>query len=256
MIKKIAIAAVLCASAVYFIYPDVIEVPGETPAGQTHASDEPAAPQPVATKHDEQEHPTLDDDGTELVLGVRVRKDRNCRVELRDYVTTTGEMFSAYSCTPNNPTPPHIYADYDNATLASMSYADADAAALLGKRLIRKDTGRSYQLLIRAAALDGGKVEHIAWLADQAFGAVAVNGEPQVANLKRQYELAALATRLGDSPAKSRYLKSELVRIGIDEDQLGSLDKRADALLQSMRNIQRTVLGEVTITAQGEKGDA
>jgi len=111
-------------------------------------------------------------------------------------------------------------------------------------------------LLIRAAALDGGKVEHIAWLADQAFGAVAVNGEPQIANLKHQYELAALAARLGDSPGKTRHLKNKLIEIGIDDTQLGSLDKRVDALLQSMRDIQRTVLGEVTITVQGEKGDA
>jgi len=256
MIKKIAIAAVLCASAAYFIYPDVIDAPGETPARQAHASNEPAASQPVATKRYEPEQPALDDDGTELVLGVRVRKDRNCRVELKDYVTTAGEMFSAYSCTPNNPPPPHIYADYDNATLASMSYADADAAALLGHRLIGKDTRKSYQLLIRAAALDGGNVEHIAWLADQAFGAIAVNGKPQVANLKQQYKLAALATRLGDNPAKTHHLKNELIKIGVNEAQLGSLDKRADALLQSMRGIQRTVLGKVTITVQGENGDA
>jgi len=254
MIKKIAVAAVLCASAAYFIYPDVIDVPGEISRGNTHASSNPSPP--GAMNHLDPERTALDDDRTELVLGVRVRKDRNCRVELKDYVTTTGEMFSAYSCTPNKPTPPHIYADYDNATLASMSYADADAAALLGHRLISKDTGRSYQLLIRAAALDGGKVEHIAWLADQAFGAVAVNDEPQIANLKQQYKLAALATRLGDNPAKTHYLKNELIKIGVNEAQLGSLDRRADALLQSMRDIQRTVLGEVTIAAQGEKGDA
>ena len=186
MIKKIAIAVVLCASGAYFIHADVIQVPGEIPAGQAHAGNEPAVPQQVTTKRYEPEQPAIDDDGTEIVLGIRVRKDRSCRVELKDYVTTAGEMFSAYSCTPNKPAPPHIYADYDNATLASMSYADADAAALLGRRLIGKDTRKSYQLLIRAAALDGGNVEHIAWLADQAFGAVAVNGEPQIANLKHQ----------------------------------------------------------------------
>ncbi len=256
MIKKIAIAAVLFASTAYFIYPDVIDVPGRTSTGQSHANNEPVRPQPVETRRHEPEQPAIDDNGTEIVLGVRVRKDRNCRVELKDYVTTTGEMFSAYSCTPNNPAPPHIYADYDNATLASMAYADADAAALLGHRLIGKDTRQSYQLLIRAAALDGGKVEHIAWLADQAFGAVEINGEPQVANLKQQYELAALAARLGDNPAKARFLRNELKKIGLSEVQLGSLDKRAYALLQSMRNIQLTVLGEVTIVDQGEKGDA
>ena len=252
MIKKITIAAVLCASAAYFIYHDVIDVPGKAPARQAHASNEPAAPQPVAATRYEPEQRALDDDDTELVLGVRVRKNRNCRVELKDYVTSDGEMFSAYSCTPNNSAPQHIYADYDNETLAGMAYSDADAAATLGQRLISKDTRRSYQLLIRAAALDG-RVEHLAWLADQAFGTVAINGEPQIANLQRQYELAGLAARLGDAPAKFQYFKHELLRNGVDEDQLSSLDMRVDALLRSMRDIQLTVLGETTI---GEQGDA
>jgi hypothetical protein len=253
MIQKIAVVAVLGALAAYLIYPDLIDAPGYTSAGQTHPNNQATPQQPVAMRHYEPKQTPVSDDDSEVVLGVRVRKDRNCRVELKDYVTTNGEMFSAYSCTPNIPPPRHIYADYDNETLASMAYADADAAALLGQRLIHKDTHKSYQLLIRAAALDGGKVEHIAWLSDQAFGAIAINGEPQVANLQRQYELAALATRLGGGPGKTRYLKNELIRIGVDDDQLDLLDMRADALLQSMRDIQRTVLGEVTI---GEQGDA
>jgi len=249
MIKKIAIAAVLGASAAYFIYPDVIDAPGYTPAGQIQPSNKPTPQQPAAMgRH----VPVITDDGTEVVLGLRVRKDRNCRIELKDYVTTDGEMFSAHSCTPNGPALPHIYADYDNETLAGMAYADADAAALLGHRLIDKDTRKSYQLLIRAAALDGGKVEHIAWLSDQAFGTTAINGEPQVANLQRQYELAVLATRLGDGPGKSIYLKNELISIGIDDEQLHLLDMRADALLQSMRDVQQTVLGEVTIGGQDD----
>ena len=256
MIKKITIAAVLGASAAYLIYPSFIDLSGDTTAGQTHPSNKSTPQQSVATGRYEPQQTLIADDGSEVVLGLRVRKDRNCRVELKDYVTTDGEMFSAYSCTPNNPAPRHPYADYDNETLASMAYADAGAAALLGHRLIAKDTRRSYQLLIRATALDGGKIEHLAWLSDQAFGAVAINGEPQVANLQRQYELAALATRLGDDPGKSRYLKNELIRIGVDEDQLQSLDMRVDALLQSMRDIQTTVLGEVTIVEPGEQGDA
>ena len=253
MIREIAIATVLGAAAAYFIYPEFIDAPGEASAGQAHSSDKPRPQQPAATGRHEPVQTVLADDGTEVVLGLRVRKDRNCRVELKDYVTTGGEMFSAYSCTPNTPAPPHIYADYDNETLAGMAYADADAAALLGHRLIDKDARKSYQLLIRAAALDGGKIEHIAWLSDQAFGAIAINGEPQVANLQRQYELAALATRLGDAPGKANYLKNELIRIGVDDDQLAVLDMRVDALLHSMRDIQRTVLGEVTI---GEQDDA
>ena len=252
MIKKIAIAAVLGASAACFYYTYPIDVPVFATTGQVPPNVEITPQQPAATSDHALAQSSGTNNDTEVVLGIRVRKDRNCRVELKDYVTADGEMFSAYSCTPNNPSPRHIYADYDNETLAGMAYSDADAAATLGQRLISKDTHRSYELLIRAVALDG-KVEHLAWLADQAFGAVAINGEPQVANLQRQYELAALAARLGDAPAKSRYFKNELIRNGIDEDQLSTLDLRVDELLLSMRDIQLTVLGEATI---GEQDDA
>lgn len=249
MIKKIAIAAVLGASTACFFYTYPIDAPVFTTSGQVHPGVENTPQQSAATTSHEMAQSLGVDDDTEVVLGISVRKDRNCRVELKDYVTTDGEMFSAYSCTPANPVSRPIYADYDNETLAGMAYSDADAAATLGQRLISKDTHRSYQLLVRAAALDG-KIEHLTWLADQAFGTVVVNGEPQVANLRRQYELAALAARLGDAPAKSRYFKNELIRNGIDEDQLHSLDMRVDELLRSMRDIQLTVFGAATIGEQ------
>jgi hypothetical protein len=251
MIKKIAIAAVLGASAACFYYTYPIDEPVLATTGQVPPNVGITPQQPAATSNPAPAQSLAADDDTEVVLGIRVRKDRNCRVELKDYVTTDGETFSAYSCTPNNPAPLHIYADYDNETLAGMAYSDADAAATLGQRLISKDTHKSYQLLIRAVALDG-KVEHLAWLADQAFGVVAINGKPQVDNLQRQYELAALAARLGDAPSKSRYFKSELIRNGIDEDQLSTLDLRVDELLRSMRDIQLTVLGEATIEEQDD----
>ena len=255
MIKKIASAVVLCTSAAYFVYTYPIDVPDFAFTGQVHPGDDTTQQQPAAASNYKPEQSFSADNDTEAVLGLRVRRDRNCRVELKDYVTSDGEMFSAYSCTPNKPAPQQVYSDYDNETLAGMAYSDADAAALLGQRLISKDTQRSYQLLIRAAALDG-KLEHLAWLADQAFGTVAINGEPQVANLQRQYELAALAARLGDAPVKSEHFKNELIKNGIDEDRLSSLDMRVNELLQSMRDIQLTVLGETTIMEQGEQGDA
>lgn len=245
MIRKITIAAALATPLVYFVLAN-------------HESsgpilNEPAIPLAALTVGSPHEPTPAGGDDTEIVLGIPVLKDRDCQIELKDYVTTRGEMFSAYSCTPNNAATAHAYADYDNATLANMAYFDADAAALLGHRLIDRDTGRSYELLIRASALEGGNVEHLAWLADQAFGTVAIDGEPLLGNLQRQYELAALANRLGDGPGKAGYLKHELVRNGIDEARLDALNLRVNALLQSMRKIQRTVLGEVTI---GGRDDA
>lgn len=244
MIRKIALAAVLVVPLVYLIL-----------ARQDSSVSEPSKPVAYPAMDaitPSREPDTTDNSDTELVLGIPVRKDRNCRIELRDYVTTSGEMFSAYSCTPNDPPVPHIYAEYNNKTLANMAYADAAAAALLGRRLIGSDTGRSYELLVRASALEGGNVEHLAWLAEQAFGAVAIDGMPQLDNLQRQYELAALASRLGGAPGKAEYLRTELLRFGIDESELAALNRRADKLLRSMRDIQRTVYGEVTIGGQDD----
>ena len=191
------------------------------------------------------------DDGTEVVLGIRVRKDRKCTVELKDYVTPDGRMFSAYTCTRNEPRPAHPYAHYDNETLASMSWSDAEAAALLGQRLIDQDTGRSYELLIRATALDGDTM-HISWLADMAFNPTAVNGEPHVANLEGRYKLAELNARLGSDPVLPEVLKRELANAGVSKVRLSELDARADALLHVMQNIQRDVFGEVRIGGQDD----
>ncbi len=251
MIKQITIAAVLVTLVAYFIYSNLAS-PDRASSGQFKATDSNVLQRPVAVNTSEPEPAATIDDGTEIVLGLRVRKDRDCRVDLKDYVTPDGNMFTAYSCTPNAAAQVHIYAEYDNDTLASMAYSDADAAALLGRRFIDKNTRKSYELLIRAAALDGGNVEHLAWLSDQAFGATNINGEPQLENLQRQYELAALANRLGDGPGKIAYLRSELVRHGIEDAQLDALDSRVDALLRSMRDIQRTVLGRVTIGGQDD----
>lgn len=249
---KNAIAILLGALAACLVYSYLVPMPGDQSGDRTQRTHKTAAEAPApAGRHDAELNAPADDD-TEIVLGLRVRKDRNCTVELKDYVTPDGEMFAAYSCTPDHPGRPHPYTHYDGETLAAMAYADADAAAFLGKRLIGTDTKRAYQLLIRASALAGGELEHIAWLSDQAFGAVAVNGDPRVANIKRQYELAALAARLGDTSRKSTYLRNELIKAGVDATQLDELDAHVKILLQSMRDIQQSVLGEVTIGGQGD----
>ena len=186
-------------------------------------------------------------DGSETVLGLRVRADRNCTVRQRAYVATDGTPFIAYTCEPTSPRAPHPYAHYDNASLAALAYGDAVAAALLGERLIGRDRERSHELLLRAAALDGGNVRYLAWLAEQAFGTVEIDGVPQLSNIMRQYELAALAERLGDTSAKSDFLRSELGRLGVSDEQLTRLDDRVTNLLQAMRDIQQLVHGEITL---------
>ncbi len=74
-------------------------------------------------------------DGTEVVHGIRVIKDRNCTVKVHYIETSPGVTTTAYSCEPNE-VRQGPYDEYSNETLAELAYSDADAAELLG---IRKD---------------------------------------------------------------------------------------------------------------------
>lgn len=244
MKRAISMAAVLGVLAATYLYVVPDDIPGRpVPEPQAQPRITPGAESGWVA--DEQEEAAEQfDDGTEMVLGIRVRKDRKCTVELKDYVTPDGEMFQAYSCTPNNPAPPHPYADYDNATLEAMAYSDAEAAALLGQRLIGLDNDKSYQMLVRATALDGD-VTHLHWLADQAFSLVKINDEVQVDNLKRRYELTALAARLGGNPSNPYYWKNELVKAGVAEADIAVLDSQVERLLRKVQDIQLNVFGEV-----------
>ena len=253
MKKYLLLGAALAVAAVFWLH-DRNAKPTRVAAPVAAGLNEPAGPAGNLQPRDAAGASTVADvdDGTETVLGLRVRKDRNCTVELRDYVTPDGDMFAAYTCTPHAPRPRHPYASYSDETLEVMAYSDAEAASLLGKRLIERDAGRSYEMLIRAAALDNDH-GHLAWLADQAFGTIRVDGEPQVENLKRQYELAAVARHLGDISGRTALIRDALLASGASADDFVVLDRRVADLLQSMRDIQRNVYGEITV---GGRSDA
>ena len=241
MNKLLIIAAICCATVAAWL----LQQSGQ-PATLADASPPPAVTEPTNARGVSltPETATTSDDETEIVLGLRVRKDRNCTVELNDYVTTDGEMFSAYTCVPSRQSAEHPYAQYTDGALRELSFADADAAAQLGRRLVHKDREQSYTLLLRATALDGD-VRHLAWLADAAYGRYRVDGELQVDNVMRQYELAALSAHFGGDPSTSNYLREELLNSGVSQDQLIQLDRRVDDLLRIASNIQRNVYGEV-----------
>ena len=181
--------------------------------------------------------------------GLRVREDRRCRVDLQDVVTSTGEMFSAYRCMAETPRAPHPYAHYDNGSLEVLAWSDPEAAALLGQRLAGADWSQASAMLMRATALDGD-TRRLSWLADQAYATVRVDGDLQLDNVMRRYELAALASRLDGDPATALFLRKLLVDAGLEDSRLDALDDRVATMLESIRDIQRAVLGEVRYGGQ------
>ena len=248
--KAIITLAVLVAGITAYLAVRSIDAPAQPDSSPKEDADQVSLLQP-STKSQSGHNAEQADDDTEIVLGLRVRKDRNCDVELRDYVTPDGDMFSAWSCTPRKLRLLHGYSHYDDATLDAMAWSDAEAASLLGKRLVERDGRKSWDLLIRAAALDGD-FRHIAWLADQRFGIVSIDGEPHMGNLGRQYQLAIVSRELGDLSGRSEYFRRQLVAAGVQVADLIELDSQADQLLRQMREIQATVLGEVTIGGQND----
>jgi hypothetical protein len=257
MKKLLMIAGTLCvASAIW-----LLNIPRQAPA--TPAVSAPAVPTFAQNRNarspDRDAELSVDgnvvtesfDDGTETVLGIRVRQDRKCKVELKDYVTTDGEMFSAYTCTPFEPAAVHPYADYTNDALEALAYADAEAAARLGRRLAAEDREKAFQLLVRATALDGDP-RHLAWLADAYYGRFRVDGRLQLDNVMRQYEIASVAAHFGEDPEASAVLRDTLVGSGLESDEISRLDERVEQLLGRIRNIQVTVFGEVRHGGQGD----
>jgi hypothetical protein len=248
--KAIITLAVLVAGITAYLAVRSTDAPVQPDSSSKKAADQVSLSQPSIRSQSEDNAEQVDD-GTEIVLGLRVRKDRDCDVELKDYVTPDGDMFSAWSCTPRKSQPMHVYSHYDDATLDAMAWSDAEAAALLGKRLIERNGKKSWDLLVRAAALDGD-FRHLAWLADQRFGIMSVDGEPHMGNLGRQYQLASVSRELGDLSGRSGYFRRQLVDAGAQAADLAELDSQADQLLRRIREIQSTVLGEVTIGGQDD----
>lgn len=249
MKRAITVLAVpVAAAALYLAAGPAGNAPAPAFSPAAPAADHPATPK--ATPASPAGVPAASG-RSEVVLGVRVRKDRQCTVEWNDHVTRQGKMFPAYRCIPDGAGPDHGYAHYGNTTLEVMSYADAEAADVLGRRLLGSDPGKAYAMLVRATALDGD-VRRLAWLADQAFSATRIDGKLQVGNVMRRYELAALAAELGDDPALTRFLRSALTEAGIGAEQFATLDGRVDALVETVRQIQRSVFGEVRHGGQND----
>ncbi len=249
MNKAKILSAVLGLAAAAFLAVDTAEK--EPPRGIS-LPDRSAAPSPAAVPIDaEPRNGGLSASATNEATGLPGRTDRRCELELGDYVAPSGETFSAYRCTPEAPAQPHPYAHYDNGSLEQLAYADSEAAALLGRRLIGSDPAKSYEMLLRATALSG-ELGHLAWLSDQAYSTVRIDGDLQIINVKRRYELAALAAQLGGDPAAAQFFRNELIGAGLGADGLAPLDARVDELLHAVHEVQRTVFGKVRYGGQND----
>ncbi len=181
---------------------------------------------------------------TEIVMGVPVRKDRNCSVT-RHYVDLgNGTVTEAYSCVPHA-TAPGAYEQYSNEELAVLAYGDARAAGTLGKRLVEADPPRARRMLLRAVALEPGNVEPVMWLASQAY---SLRGDSSAARMAmaNAYVITGTARALG-SRADIDWIVEDLRGAGLDDEGFAALDRFVKEDLRRIRAVQLDVFGHSSI---------
>ena len=181
---------------------------------------------------------------TETVMGVKVRRDRSCTVTRHYLDLGDGTVGEAFSCDgPERPS--SGYDDYDNGTLKRLAYGDAQAASVLGKRLVQTDPARARALILRALALQPQNVEPAMWFASQAY---SLRGNSAAARraTANSYVLTRIVQELGGEVAVT-WIVEDLRESGFDDADLDRLDARVAQDLRSIGDIQLEVFGKRTL---------
>lgn len=215
----------------------IAEAPAKVPAAPTvtSAGDSRSENDPVET---------IEVPETEIVMGIEVRKDRNCSVQ-RHYVDLgNGTVTDAYSCVPNGPVVDD-YEHYSDEELRVLSYSDARAASVLGKRLVDVDLDESRRLLLRAVALKPANLDPVIWLAAQAYS--LRDASPRAQNARANtYVLTRTAQAMG-SGASIEWVLEDLERAGFNAADIARLEERVRENLRRIRDIQLEVYGESVV---------
>ena len=229
--------------------PDHQDVPGEPVAATPIAAAQLTEPTGDDSDHSRPETAmgaaASREDGTEVVLGIRVRKDRNCTVQLHYIEAEDGTVKEAYSCEPHVRAAQRPYQDYDIQTLAQLAYGDPTAAEELGRRVAESDPALALEMMIRASALSGD-ASPVVWLAQVSYSVVSVNDVPRVESMKTSYVLNELAHRMGHGSADPSQWRLHLQEADVSGTEIDGLDRAVDGLLSRMREIQLNVTGGTT----------
>lgn len=228
-----------CFVALQSNSPEPVTPSGTVVARKPVTFEEHPVSQPVAAEETVVEAPE-----TEVVMGITVRKDRNCTVR-RHYVDLgNGTVTDAYSCVPNEASPDE-YEQYGNEELRVLAYNDAKAASVLGKRLVDVDLEQSRELLLRAVALQPANLDPVMWLAAHAY---SVRGDSTAARDARAntYVLTRTAQAMG-SAASTDWIIADLEQAGFAAGDIAKLDNQVKSTLRRIRNIQLEVFGESVV---------
>ncbi len=180
-------------------------------------------------------------EGTEIVHGIRVRKDRNCTVQLRYVEKPDGTLIEAYSCEPNEPKEQDIYKTYTNQTLATLAYSDAHAAHVLSKRIHETDPENALKLAIQSTAMSGDTMP-INWLAQHYTQPSKRNGEVILKTIEDRYVMSGVIKELNGLHHGYEFWTQRIRFHEKDGINIEALDKRVDNILAEVDRL-RELLG-------------
>jgi hypothetical protein len=196
---------------------------------------------------------TTTDTASDTVSVADAAVDRACQIETHYLPHGDGTVIGAETCVSTSPAEPHAYESYSNAALASLAYADAKAAEVLGMRLRDTDEVQAISLVLRSAALADGDVTPIL-LFSRAYGRPdSVDGVPARKTIQTKFVLAAVADLLGTDTHYIAPWENEIRRYSSDpETEIAMLQAQAVRIVADLRQIQLDITGSTNIGGQGD----
>jgi hypothetical protein len=172
----------------------------------------------------------------------------DCTVVENFVANPDGTATPLYSCQPARVKPPHPYTGYSTEALASLAYADADAARILGMRLRHDDETAALSLIVRASALAGGDPAAILEYANAYPRPSAIDGSPVRKTVHVQFVLGSVADMLGAGASNVAYWEARIREKSADADrEIDLLRKQARAIVVEMQRIQLDVTGSTDV---------
>ncbi len=238
-----ALAAVLVLAVVLLLPNGDEDLSSEAPTESHSQVTEPSNEN--AEKAEEVSRPdVLEDSETEIVMGLRVRKDRNCTVRQHMVDLGNGLVTDAYSCDPPEVEQP--FANHSDADLLVLSYGDAAAAEELGKRLLfQQDEGAANEMMLRAVALNPDDVNPLLYLMTQT-GSLRGDAPGARQAVGNAYIITKTAGYF-DPSVTTRWLEADLIEYRFFPEHIEKLDRIVDGNLERMRAVQIEVFGSSRI---------
>jgi hypothetical protein len=160
-----------------------------------------------------------------------------------DYLDSAdGTVVRVRACRQANQPSAHPYEQYPEDALASLAFADAKAAEVLGMRLRERDPAAALRLIFRSAALAGGDTAPIRRYANAYPQPVAIDGMPVSDTVRMKFVLAAVAEILGDDASGREVWEAVIRRHSSDADtEIELLNDRTSRIVARMQRVREQV---------------